>query len=423
MVQTQSRFFYGYWILLVGLVCQVVMNGVVTYAFSLYVIPLDAEFGWNRATTMVGYMVMQLISALASLLIGRFIYQWGVKWIIAIGALLLGIGFTLLSLTQTIWQFYLIYVIIGFGSSFTGVVPTSMVVCNWFNKRRGFAIGVLGMGIGIGGFTMPIFLGTYVIPNFGWRMSCLVSGIISAGVLIPLSLLLIKPRPEDMGLLPDNGEIVKNSHDRTSNAPALGFKLNEALKTKAFWFLVVAFTFFGFANGHTFQNQVPHLQDVGFSTVVAASALSIVGIGSAIGKFSYGWLCDFVSPKYILVIGSVLEAGATLILLSITPNSPVFMLWLYAIMFGLGIGSWFPAISMTTSDTFGLVAYVDIFGIYNMLFGIEGAISPFVGGYVFDTTGSYRLMFLLCLIFYFLAVSCMLIMRRPKTKEKVGKLG
>jgi predicted MFS family arabinose efflux permease len=150
--------------------------------------------------------------------------------------------------------------------------------------------------------------------------------------------------------------------------------------------------------------------------VVAASALSVVGIGSAIGKFGFGWLCDFIPPKYILVIGSVLQAGATLILVKVTPDSPAFLLWLYAIMFGLGIGSWLPAISMTTNATFGLIAYGDIFGIYTMLFMVNNAVAPWVGGYIFDTTGNYHPAFLLSLIFYAPVVLCMLLTRRPKRK-------
>ena len=130
--QTHSRLFYGYWILLVGFLCQVVMNGFAPYAFSLYVLPLDTEFGWSRATIMTGNLMLSLIMGFASPFVGRVIYKWGAKWVIAAGALALGIGFSLLSLTQALWQFYVFYAIVGLGSAATGVVPTSMVVANWF---------------------------------------------------------------------------------------------------------------------------------------------------------------------------------------------------------------------------------------------------------------------------------------------------
>ena len=418
--QTRSRFFYGYWVLLAGFLSQVVMHGFVGYAFSLYVLPLDNAFGWSRAVIMTGNLTLSLVVGFVSPLVGRVIYKWGVKWIMTAGALVMGLGFALLSLTHSLWQFYLFYAIVGVGSAATGVVPTSMVVANWFKKRRGFAIGILGAGIGVGGFVVPRLLSNYIFPNFGWCRAYLVSGIISVAIIIPLSLWLIRPRPEDMGLLPDNGKVEEDKYRRTSDAPQLGIKLDQALKTASFWLMVVAFTAFGFANGHTFQNQVPYLEDIGFPLIEAAAALQAVGIGSAIGKLGFGWLCDYIPPKYTLIIGSALQASATLILMSITNSSSLLLLWMYGILMGLGIGSWLPALSMTTSVTFGLIDYGVIFGIYNMLFMGIGAVSPVVGGYIFDTTGSYHLAFFLCLAFYAIAVLSMLLVRRPKLNKMIG---
>jgi MFS family permease len=175
-----------------------------------------------------------------------------------------------------------------------------------------------------------------------------------------------------------------------------------------------AFVAFGFANGHTFQNQVPHLQDIGFPAVVAATSVQAVGIGSAIGKFGFGWLCDFIPPKYILIIGSILQIVATLILISINSSSTEFLLWVYGILFGLGMGSWLPSLSMTTTYNFGLISYGIIFGIYYMLFNIGGAIGPVVGGYLFDTAGSYNLAFIICLISYGIAIPTMFLVHRPR---------
>jgi len=416
--QPRSRFFYGYWILLVGFICQVIMNGFVMYSFSLYVLPLDNEFGWSRAAIMTGNLVLALIMGFTSPLVGRIIYRWGAKSVIAAGALAMGVGFALLSLTQSLWQFYLFYAVIGLGATATGVVPLSIVAANWFKRRRGFAIGILGMGIGAGGFVAPRLLSSYVIPSLGWRAAYLASGIISAVIIIPLSLWLIKWRPEDMGLLPDNGDVGEDEHRGASGVTEPGLKLNQAMKTLAFWLMAVSFTAFGFSNSHTFQNQVPHLEDIGFLSIEASVALQAVGIGSAIGKFGFGWLCDYIRPKYVLIIGAVLQAGATLILMSVNNTAPILLIWIYGLVMGLGIGSWLPAISMNTSDTFGLVDYGTIFGVYNMLFMLIGAVSPVIGGYIFDTTGSYHLGFVLCLIFYAVTVLSVLPMRRPEMSKE-----
>lgn len=362
-------------------------------------------------------MMLQLMTGFCSLLVGRIIYRFRAKFVITSGALLLGFGFALLSLMHELWQFYLLYAIIGLGSAGAGIVPTSTIVCNWFKRRQGFAMAILGTGIGVGGLVIPVLLGMFVIPQFGWRMGFAVSGIVLVGVLIPLTLWFVKSRPEEMGLLPDDEEIEEGKNHQDSDATDLRFKLSAVLKTRLFWLMAGAFAIFGMANGQTFQNQVPHLQDVGFSAAIAVSTLSFVGIGSAIGKFTFGWLCDYISPKYILPIGSALQAVATLILMSVTTNSPTSILWVYAFMFGLGMGSWFPAISMTINMAFGPAAYGHVFGIYFMFFVTGSAIAPWVGGYIFDATGSYYLAFLLCLGLYAIVVPCMLLVRRPKTRN------
>lgn len=161
---------------------------------------------------------------------------------------------------------------------------------------------------------------------------------------------------------------------------------------------------------------------MGFSAVIAASAMSVVGIGNAIGKFSFGWLCDIcLPPKYILIIGSALEAGGTFILMSLTSSSPSAMLWLYALMFGFGVGCWFPAISLTTSANFSPIAYGSVVSIYNMLFMVMGAVAPWMGRYIFDTTGSYNLAFQLCFIFYAIAVGAMLFVPRARIKNNAER--
>ncbi|MFH0847481.1 MAG: MFS transporter [Chloroflexota bacterium] len=417
LAQKRSRFFYGYLILLATFLFQVVVHGCSGYSFGLYVLPLQDEFHWSRAMIMTGSLVWSLLMGFAAPFIGRFVNRWGARRVIAVGGLLIGVGFALQSLTRSLWQFYLLYAVIGLGSTASGVVSASMVLSHWFRKRRGFAIGILGMGIGVGGFTVPRLLSSYVIPS-SWRMAYLVSGVTAVSIIFPLSLLVIRQTPEEMGLLPDNGRLVEaktvQGKNGVSVVPETGLRLEQAMKTPAFWLMSVAFLAFSFANGHTFQNQTPHLQDVGFSAAKAAIALQAVGIGSATGKFGFGWLCDYIRPKYVLVIGSALEVVATLMLMGMTGSAAETSLWTYGLLMGLGVGSWLPVLSMATSATFGLLAYGVILGVYTMLFHVGNAIGPVVGGYVFDVTGSYNLPFKLCLIAYAVTVPTMLLVRAPR---------
>lgn len=421
-VKTKHHFFYGYWILLVGFLCMVISQGCGGYAFSLFVVPLTDEFRWSRGTIMVGNFLWLLSLGIASPFVGRVVDKWGTKWVIAIGALVMGTGFILLSVVHSLWQFYLLWVVIGIGAAGTGVVPASTVANNWFKKRRGFAIGILGAGIGAGGFVIPWLLSNYIIPgfpDFTWRAGYIFSGIISIAILVPLSLWLIKESPEKMGLISNTNEIEETKQSGTSNTLEPGMNLNQARRTRTFWLMMIGFVTFGFAANLIFQNQVPHLQDIGFTAIQATIAVQALGIGSAIGKFAFGWLCDYIQPKYTLITGSIIQAGALLLLMIITTSLHSSLLWVYGVLIGLGYGCWLPALSMNTTFYFGLLAYSVIFGIYNFLFAIGASLGPTVGGYIFDIYDSYRLAFIICFICYAITILMMILVRRSSIDKKL----
>jgi len=416
--KAKSGFFYGYWVLLACFLCQVIGSGFTMYCFSVYVKPLTTDFGWNRTGIMAASTVMNIVSACAAILVGLKLSRIGAKLMIIIGAILFGLGFGLLSLTQNIWQYYLCYAIVGLGYAAMGIVPTTAVVSNWFKRRRGFAIGILGSGIGVGGFIMPL-LTAGIISSFSWRSAYLVTGAIALCVIIPVSLFIVRGRPEDMGLLPDGDAVNKVVEKVKKNAgPEVPFNLSQAMKTPAFWLMLVAFFTFNFANQSNFQNHAPHLQDIGFSAAVAASAISFVGIGSAFGKFGLGWLCDFIPPKYILVLGILFQSTAVLILMTVTPTSPLILIWVYAILLGLGVGSWLPGLSMTTSSTFGTASYGAIFGFISFGLTFGGAIGPLVAGMIYDATKSYYLSFIVSFCFYAVSLLAMMLVMRPKQLKK-----
>ena len=208
----KSRLFYGYWILTVAFLCLFLMSGFVKYSFSLYVRRLAAEFDWSRAQIMAGSTITGLVMGISALVIGRIIYHYRARKVIATGALVAGCGLALLSLTRELWYFYLVFAVVGAGAAGMGVVVMSTIVSNWFRKRRGWAIGILGTGIGAGGFAMPLFVGVFLIPSFGWRTAYLVSGLLTLLLIVPLSFLVIRLRPADKGLLPVGNENPKDDN-------------------------------------------------------------------------------------------------------------------------------------------------------------------------------------------------------------------
>jgi MFS family permease len=168
------------------------------------------------------------------------------------------------------------------------------------------------------------------------------------------------------------------------------------------------------------QNQAAHLEDISFSPVIAGTTAGLIGMGSTIGKFFFGWLCDRMPAKYVWAIANTLQVAGIVILLNIGPMSSHSVLWAYAILFGLGIGGWLPTMSILTSNNFGILHYGVVFGTINLIHSFGSATGPLFAGYMFDNTGSYQLAFNIFLALYIVTVATTLAIRRPKPIPGTG---
>ncbi len=411
----KPKVFYGYWIVLVGLLILGIYSGSGFFAFSLFVKPLEGEFGWSRGDIMAGFTILYVIMGFSSPFIGRVVDRYGAKKVISMGALVTGLGFAFLSRINNLWELYLGCIIIGIGLAAMGQVPTSAVVSNWFKKRRGLAIGIASMGVGGGGFAIAPLIGGYIIPEFGWRFAYLTLAILPWVIIIPLVLLVIKTKPADMGLYPD-GINSPPPEIQGSVSPSASGKLTVkmALSTATFWLIALSFFLSTFSHAGLIQSQVPHLQDIGFPAAEMATALGMVGLLSAFGKFFFGWVCDRIPPKFACSIGLLLQGLGGLVLVNVVATSPPSLIWLYAILMGLGVGSWLPTMSMLTSDSFGLAAYGAIFGAVSLAQGVGTAMGPLVAGRMFDAMNDYHQPFIIFTTLYAIAIPAVLLTRRLK---------
>ncbi|MFC2032599.1 MFS transporter [Chloroflexota bacterium] len=411
----KSKPFYGYWIVAVIFFYMFIESGTRFYAFPLFFEPLQAEFSWSRGTISIAFTMSFVFQALASPFIGRLVDRYGAKRSIVFGGIAGGLGFLWLSLMQNLWSFYASYVVVGAGMTAMGSIPATQMVSNWFRKRRGFAVGIMATGVGVGGFVLAPIIGTYLIPNFGWRGAYLFMALLTWVLIIPTTLLVIKERPSDMGLYPDGMDTPeKPTEVKLPNHVNEGWTVNTALKTSTFWLIAVGFFTMIFSQCGIVQHQINYLADIGFPVAATAPALGTIGLCSAIGKFFFGWLCDRIPAKYAAAIGCALELIAAVTLLSIQPTSPLVIIWLYAILMGLGMGCWMPTLSMITSSNFGLASYGLIFGMLTLVQNLSCALGPLASGQMYDAMQTYYWVFLLLLVLYMISIPCMLAVRRPK---------
>ncbi len=420
-LSSMRRVFYGHWIVAVTFLCLTVAMGCGSFAYSLFVQPLQESMGWSRGEIMAGYTVFFVTMGLFSPLVGRVVDQRGARVVMPVGALTMGLGFALLSVMHALFMLYLGYVLIGIGAAGFGSVPCSAVVSNWFKKSRGTAIGLMSSGIGAGGVIIPPLVG-HLLTTVGWNGAYFTLALIVWLAIIPVSLIVIRTKPAELGLYPDNATEppVESAGGRGSSLD--GIPLSIAIGTAAFWLIAMSFVLSAFGRMGALQSQGPNLIDLGFSAATAAVALSIIGFGSGVGKFIFGWLCDRTSLKLAGAIGILLQTAGILVILNVTSNSQMPTIWVYSLLLGLGAGSWLPIVSMLTSGSFGLRYYGSIFGVISLLLNVGTAAGPLVAGLMFDSMGTYRAAFIVCTILSIVAVPMILLVRRPdRSFTRIGQ--
>ena len=410
----KPRIFYGYWVLAVAFLSVFLFSGCSAGIFSLFVKPLQSGFGWGRGEIMAAFAINLLVVGVAAPFIGSLVDRYGVRGVISAGAFITGLGFVSLSFINNLWHFYASYAAIGIGMAAMGQVPSTALVSNWFVKRRGTAIGIMSVGVGAGVLVLAPITGGYLLPNYGWRIAYLALAIL-IWMLVPLVLLIVKTKPVDLGLYPDGEEKPSgNFGEDTTMVARKGLNLKMALGTSAFWLIAVTFFINAFSGLGVIQNQAPRLQDLGFPLATATAVVTGIGLGSSVGKFIFGWLCDRIQAKYACAISLGFLAVGTILSLQVGPASSLAFIWLYAIVLGLGGGGWLPTMSMLVNNNFGLAYYGAVFGVVTLVQSTGGAFGPLFVGLLYDAMGTYYWAFIICLALYAIAIPAVLAIRRPR---------
>jgi MFS family permease len=385
-------FFYGWLLVAVGFVTMAVGVNART-AFSLVFPAILDEFGWPRGVTAGAFSFGFLVSAVITPSVGWMMDRRGPLLVIQLGVVMMGAGLLLATLVREPWQLYLtLGALVGGGVNCLAYTGQSLYLTRWFVRRRGLALSIAFSGVGVGSITVLPWQ-QWLIASGGWRMACWSLGLLVLGLLAPLNLLL-RRRPEDLGLSPDGDGAANASPGHTPSIvdarwAAIDWTLARAMRTARFWWLAAAY-FGGLFAWYAVQvHQTKYLVEIGFDPGEAAWALGLVSLVAVPGQIALGHLSDRIGREWVWTIGNLGFVLCYLALLAL-PAMPTTALLGVMIMtqgaLGYGLTSVMGAIP---AEIFEGPHYGSIFGTAMVAAILGGAAGPWIAGLLHDQTGSY----------------------------------
>ena len=371
-------------------------------ASSVFFLPVVKHFGWSRALFSLLAATAPLAAGFCSPAIGSLLDRYGERRIMIAGATMVALSFLALSRADSAAAFFVIFIVLGVGITGSTIIPTALVITNWFRERRGLALGIAFAGIPLGGTGVTIFA-SWIVQRSGFRAGYLAMAIPIVVVVIPLLALFMRTAPEAEETRPASG---------APEAELSGLEVREALGSRSFWMIAVAEVFFATAGVGLRVHLVPFLTGIGYSPTLAAEILGAMFIFSAIGSSMMGALADRLGGRVTLSL--VFFAGAAGIA-ALLGASHLIAVGAFVVIFGLVRETHIVPIVIT--ESLGAKRLGALLGLLALFTTFGFAAGPVIAGRIFDRTGSYTGALLL---FVALAIISMLAMRAtlPLAEEK-----
>ncbi|HLZ95428.1 MAG TPA: MFS transporter [Candidatus Dormibacteraeota bacterium] len=381
---------------------------------SVLIVPLQHEFGWNRAVISVAVSINLILFGLTGPFAAALMERFGLR-VVTVGALLtIATGALLTALMTAPWQLYLLWgVVVGVGTGSMASVLAANVAARWFVKRRGLVLGALTAAGATGQLIFLPGLG-YLAQNVGWRW---VSITVAAGALAvaPLLAIFLRNRPRDVGLRAyganEDDVVVATAGSPIANA-FRGLRLG--VRSRDFWLLGGSFFICGAStNGLIGTHLIPASVDHGMAEVTAASLLAVIGVFDVVGTLASGYLTDRFDSRRLLFMYYGLR-GLSLLLLPYAFGSPQFGLILFIVFYGLDWVATVPPTVQLARKVFGQQNFAIVYGWIFAAHQIGAATIAFAAGEVRTVFGDYQIAFMSSGLLCLLAAGLVLRIARPR---------
>jgi sugar phosphate permease len=423
---TRRRFFYGWVILAIGFLTMV-GGYVCRTTFSVFYPAIVDEFGWTRGNTALIFSINVLVYGMCAPFAGALADRFRPRFVLASGAVLMGIGMVSCSFATARWQFFLLYgVVAAVGLSVAGWAPVSTLMTNWFARRRALAFGVLGAGFGVS--LIASYAAQYVISSFGWRTAYVAIGLCIAAVIAPLCILFVRRSPADKGMYPDGMTAEEAQADRallsargeTGEWHGREWTLRAAMRTRQFWLLFFMWLVsMGIVEQLSISHQVYFYLDAGYEPMKAATFYSIFGVCFALGNVA-GALSDRIGRERFFIPACLACAGFASLFFVMKDASTPWLPPIISVGFGTTFGSLCCVSNATLADLFSGKHYGKIAGSMIVGFATGGTLSPWLAGHLHDITGNYTVTYAI-LVAGLLVTATLMWLVAPRKLHPIGR--
>ena len=365
------KIFYGWVVVGAGFVITCIGLGT-AMSLGVFLLPITTAMGWSRTDVSTAAVITFLAMGAGSFFWGAMSDRYGTRSVLLCGGVLLGAGLMSASQAAQVWQFQLLWGLLGGLAAGAFFAPLTAIASRWFTRHRSLAVALITAGMGLGSMVIGP-MARAIISVSDWRAAMFDLGLLALAVVLPTSLLVRNAPVEPLlasGLAADDK----------------GFTVGQALRTPQF--AAVSGTFFACCAAHSgpIFHMVSYAIDCGVPAMTAATVLGTAGVSSLVGRIVFGLTADRLGAKPTLVAGLLLQAASIQLYYFVqTPEA----FYAVAMIFGLSYGGVMPLYAILVREYFGARIMGSMFGAVAMISTIGMAIGPFVGGFIFDHLGGY----------------------------------
>jgi MFS transporter, OFA family, oxalate/formate antiporter len=376
--------FYGWWIVLGGLLLITLTVPFTSALVGLYMLPITEEFNIPRTAFTFTVSIIGICGILLSPIVGKLVQKYSVKLIMSTGIIVFSLAYMSYGLAQSVYHLYMSAALLGIAFSFCGNLTTQIIVVNWFKKSRGLALSIVLSGIGLGGFILSPVIANLII-NMGWRKTYIIMGLVILIVGLPIALFVMKKTPEQLGLKPYGADEADISTNKKAEIE-IDITPAEAKKQPFFYIYMIGIFSLGLITTGSLQQITPYVSDM-HGMVYAATIVATYSLLGILGKLILGWLSD----KF-----GILKSGAmgytaisiAFILLLFGQNKSVLIAMAIFLAFGNAVAS--VSTPLFAGHIFGTNNYGAMMGITNSAFQVGMALGGILSAAVYDVLGSYK---------------------------------